>query len=411
VNFANFARDSVLKSFRRYKLKIFKCGVLYKPTPEIYKTCVCVENGKIANVISESELSRDIESEIIDLTECIVGPGLVDLHCHGAMNSDFADGNAEDISRAAFYHLARGTTTLLAAVGSCTTGEMVAVCRCVRENRARFPNIYGVHFEGPYFNINYYGCHLAEMIRTPSEKEWKEFEPFTDVLKLVTIAPEAPGAGEMISHFSKRGVIFSIGHSNASYEEIDDACRMGLSHATHVFSAMPGAHRENYVLQPGVLETVLMRDDLSTEIIADGIHVGARLVEFVQRVKGTSKTAFISDALRGAGCPPGIYTFGPRNGKECRLIEDPRVGVVPDRPGILASSAITLSDCLKIQPRVTTLSLSTVWEMASLTPARILGIDRIKGSLEVGKDADFLVLDKNLDVHDVYLNGERVKKE
>lgn len=392
-------------------MKIFKCGVLYKPAPEIHNTCICVENGKIANFISENELSHYPESEIIDLTGYSVGPGLVDIHCHGALDSDFADGDIEDIAKAASYHLARGSTTLLAAVGSCTTEEMIAVCRCVRENRALFPNIYGVHFEGPYFNTGYYGCHLAEMVRTPSEKEWKEFEPYTDVLKLVTIAPEVPGAGEMISHFSKRGVIFSIGHSNASYEEIDAACGLGLSHATHVFSAMPGAYRENYVLKPGVLETVLMRDDLSTEIIADGIHVGARLVEFVHRVKGTSKTAFISDALRGAGCPPGIYAFGPRNGKQCRLIENPRVGVVPDRPGILASSAITLSDCFKIQPRVTTLSLSTVWEMASLTPARILHIDAMKGSLAVGKDADFLVLDNNLDVHDVYLKGERVTEQ
>lgn len=389
-------------------MKIFKCGTLLKPAPEIHKTCICVRNGKIAGFITEDEASRSPAGEIVDLTGYIVGPGLVDIHCHGALNSDFADGTIDDIAKAASYHLAHGTTTLLAGVGSCTTEEMIAVCRCIRTHRDEIPGIFGVHFEGPYFSIKYFGCHLEEMIRTPSPEEWKEFEPYTDVLKLVTIAPEVSGAMEMISHFSKLGVIFSIGHSNASYEEIDAACGLGLSHSTHVFSAMPRAHREDYILKPGVLETILMRDDLSTEIIADGIHVGPRLIEFVHRIKGTVKTALVSDALRGVGCPPGIYAFGPRNGKQCQLIDNPRVGVVPDRPGILASSAITLSDCLKIYARITTLSLPTVWEMASLTPARILKIDKIKGSLATGKDADFLALDRNLDVDDVYLKGERV---
>jgi N-acetylglucosamine-6-phosphate deacetylase len=391
-------------------MKIFSCGTLFKPLPEIHKTNICVENGKISDFLSKNEMSRNLDAEIIDLSGNIVGPGLVDIHCHGALNSDFADGSIEDISRGASFHLSMGTTSLLAGVGSCTTMEMITVCRTIRENRDLFPNILGVHFEGPYFSEKYYGCHLGEMIRTPQEKEWKEFEPYLDILKIVTIAPELPGALEMISHFSKRGVIFSIGHSNASYEEIDAACRNGLSHATHIFCAMPGAYREGYVLKPGVLETVLMRDDLSTEIIGDGIHVGPRLVEFVHRIKGTSKTVFVTDALRGAGCAPGEYAFGPRNGKLCRLIENPRVGVVPDRPGILASSAITLSDSLKIQTQTTTLSLSTVWEMASLTPARILHIDAAKGSLAVGKDADFLVLNGDLGISAVYLKGELVSE-
>jgi N-acetylglucosamine-6-phosphate deacetylase len=391
-------------------MKIFSCGVLFKPTPEIIKKYICVKNGKITDFLDESELSRYPEADIIDLSGNIVGPGLIDIHCHGAVNSDFADGNIKDISRGASYHLSMGTTTLLAGVGSCTTNEMITVCRTIRENHTLFPNIFGVHFEGPYFSEKYYGCHLKEMIRIPHEKEWRNFEQCTDILKLVTIAPELPGALEMICHFSKLGVIFSIGHSNASYEIIDAACRAGLSHATHVFCAMPGAYRDEYVLKPGVLETVLMRDDLSTEIIGDGIHVGPRLVEFVQRIKGTYRTIFVTDALRGVGCSPGDYAFGPRNGKQCRLIENPRVGVVPDRPGVLASSAITLSDSLKIQTRLTTLSLSTVWEMASLTPARILHIDAVKGSLEVGKDADFLVLNKDLDVCAVYLKGQRVSE-
>ena len=171
---------------------------------------------------------------------------------------------------------------------------------------------------------------------------------------------------------------------------------------------MPRAYREDYVLQPGVLETVLMRDDLTTEVIGDAIHVGPRLVEFVHRIKGTAGLALVSDALRGAGCPPGDYAFGTRNGKMCRLIDSPRVGVVPDRPGVLASSAITLADSLRILPAVTALSLAAVWEMASLTPARILGLGQRKGSLAIGRDADLLVLNEDATVDAVYVGGKKV---
>ena len=188
---------------------------------------------------------------------------------------------------------------------------------------------------------------------------------------------------------------------------IEQACGRGLRHSTHVFCAMPPAHRVDYVLQPGVLETVFMRDDLTTEAIGDAIHVGPRLVEFVHKVKGTASLALVSDALRGAGCPPGDYAFGTRSGKMCRLIDNPRVGVVPDRPGVLASSAITLSDSLRILPAMTALSLAAVWEMASLTPARILGLEKRKGSLAAGKDADLLVLNEDATVDAVYVGGKK----
>jgi N-acetylglucosamine-6-phosphate deacetylase len=161
---------------------------------------------------------------------------------------------------------------------------------------------------------------------------------------------------------------------------------------------------------PGVLESVLMMDDLTTEIIGDGIHVGSRLVEFVHRVKGGDRTALVSDALRGVGCGPGDYAFGPRNGQLCRIVEDPLVGVVPDRPGILASSAITLSDSLRILSKGTALPLDELWKMASSVPARIVRLDDRKGSLAPGHDADILALDEGLNVSRVFARGEEAKE-
>ncbi|MBU4366140.1 MAG: N-acetylglucosamine-6-phosphate deacetylase [Verrucomicrobia bacterium] len=389
-------------------LKIFRCTELYTPALEVERTCILVENSRIRELLTPSEAMRIPNAELIDLSGRLVGPGLVDIHCHGAMGSDFADGSTEDISIAAIHHLRKGTTTLLATVGSCTLPEMQQVCTTTRSLMKKIPNLAGVHLEGPYFSLKWFGCHLREMIRNPEREEWSQLEPHGDLIRLVTLAPELPGALEFIRHFTRGGTVFSIGHSNAGWEEIQASIDAGLSHSTHYFCAMPTAHRINRILFPGVQESILMSDRMSTEIIGDGIHVGGRLVEFVYRFKGPQKTALVSDALRGVGCPPGDYAFGPRNGKLCRLLDKPRVGVVPDDPEKLASSAIVLSDALKILGDETKLPLSDLWEMASLTPARILHVDKHKGSIAPGKDADILALAPARTVTEVFVGGKRV---
>ncbi len=387
---------------------IFRCRRLLLPSVETERTCLAVEGGKVLALLTPVEAARYQNAEVVDLTHGIVGPGLVDIHCHGAMGSDFADGTEEDITRAALHHLRRGTTTLLAGIGSCSLEEMRRACATVRRLQPAVPNLLGAHLEGPYFNLKWFGCHRQDMIRNPSPQEWRQLAEYQDIIRLCTIAPELPGALEFIGAFAAHGTVFSIGHSAATHEEVLLAMDAGLSHSTHVYCAMPKAERVNLILQPGVLESVLMLDGLSTEIIGDGIHVGPRLVEFVRRVKGPARTALVSDALRGVGCGPGDYAFGPRNGQMCRLLAEPAVGVVPDRPGILASSAIVLSDSLRILSQQSRLTLADVWTMASTVPASVLHLDGQKGSLAPGHDADMLVLDDALNVSAVYVRGSHV---
>jgi N-acetylglucosamine-6-phosphate deacetylase len=388
-------------------MKIIACGTLYTPWPEPERTCLQVEGGRVVALLTPADAAAVGDAEVVDLRDRIVGPGLVDVHCHGALGSDFADGTAEDIARAAGYHLQRGTTTLLAGIGSCSTEEMLRACASVRALMPRVPNLAGVHLEGPYFSRDWFGCHQETMIREPRPEEWRQLEAWRDVVRWCTLAPELPGALDFIREFAA-STVFAVGHSKATYDELRRAIDAGLRHATHVFNAMPRAERRNLVLEPGVLESVLLLDELTGEVIGDGIHVGPRLIELVHRLKGTRGLALVSDALRGVGCGPGDYAFGPRNGKLCRIVDSPRVGVVPDRPGILASSAITLSDSLRVLSRATRISLSQLWEMAATTPARILGVEARKGSLQPGRDADLLTLDRNLNVAGVFLRGEEL---
>ncbi len=396
-------------------MKVYSFGRLFLPSPSPDKTCLAVEGGRILSILSEPEarnlsLRQGSGVEWADLKGFTAGPGLIDIHCHGGAGFDFADGTPEALSAAASYHLSRGVTGVLATVGSCTTDEMLAVCSSLPEAKTAAPNLLGIHFEGPYFNMNHSGCHQKELVRNPERREWERFLPYQESIRIVTLAPELPGALEFIAEFARLGTVFSAGHSAASWEEMEAAVNAGLRHSTHIFNAMSRSSRVDFVLNPGVLETALMMDDLSTEIIGDCIHVGPRLAEFVVRVKGRGRVSLISDALRGVGCPPGDYAFGPRNGRIARLIESPRVGILPEDPSVLASSAISLGDALAIYAERTALGLSSVWEMASLSPAKVLGIDKRRGSLAPGKDADFIVLDEGLGVAETYLGGERVYK-
>lgn len=252
--------------------------------------------------------------------------------------------------------------------------EMMRAMKTVCELKKTVPNLYGVHLEGPFLNKERHGCHHLEAIRTPQKAEWIEYNKYIDIIKMVTLAPELPGADEFLGFYKSGGVVFSIGHSNAAYGEILHAVKKGVTHSCHIFCAQPGASRRDYVLEPGVRESCLMLDQLTIEIICDGIHVGPRLVEFVCKVKGTDKTALVSDSLRGAGCPPGDYAFGPKSGRMCRIIKNPRVGIIPGQEGRLASSAIVLSDGIRILSEKTNLPLAEIWKMASSIPARILNI-------------------------------------
>ncbi len=383
-----------------------QCKQVFCPHLSTSGSVIAVNDGTVVDIVDRCDVPQG--ARVIDHSDLVAGPGLIDLHCHGAAGSDFADGSVEDTERAARHHLSQGTTSLLATVASCPPPQTLAALESTRRAMGAVPNIRGAHLEGPWFSRAWQGCHLPQYLRDPGPEELDSLEPYRELIGEVTLAPELPGALDAIRRFRPSGTVFSVGHSDATHEQLLAAIDAGLSHSTHIFNAMPRARRNPIVLEPGVFESILLLDQLTTEIIGDAIHVGPQLVELVVKIKGPSNTALVSDALRGVGAGPGDYAFGPRDGQMCRIIEEPQVGVVPGSdPLRLASSAITLADSLRILSSCTSVPLEQLWEMASLTPARILGIESRKGHLNAGADADLVLFDTEMRVAAVYAVGKR----
>jgi N-acetylglucosamine-6-phosphate deacetylase len=367
---------------------------------------VVVEDGKIMEIIADRSMldGRDLEGyEVIDLEGKLLIPGFVDVHVHGGGGYDVMAGEVTDIQGMSRFHASHGTTTILPTT---LTADQQSIERAVRsivmamEQGAEGADIVGIHLEGPFISPHRCGAQHPDHIREPSIEELDAYLRLAEGhVKLITAAPERPHAMEMIRHAVQHGVTVSIGHSDATFEVVQEAVRQGASHVTHLFNGMrPLHHRE-----PGVAGGALMLDELSVELICDGWHVHRDLVEFVFRVKPDEKVVLITDAMSAAGLPDGDdYQLG---GLPCYKADGQ---VRLKSSGDLAGSCLTLDAALRNVMQFTGRSLAEVLPTLTINPARAVGIDGRKGSIAPGKDADFAVLDDHFQVAATFVRGKCV---
>ena len=349
---------------------------------------------------------------VVDCTGCSVGPGLVDIHVHGGAGHDFVTTDAEEMLRGAEYHLSQGTTTLTPSALSVPFSEMRAGIAAARAAAQTFAGtIAGFHVEGIYLDQTFRGGHLAAYVHDPDPREYLPLiEEHGDFITEWTFAPELPGALDLIRALAAAKITPSAGHTQATYEAMSAAIDAGLRHVTHFACAMgnlrnePLRESEGNGYAPGVFETTLLRDELTTEVIADGFHLHAGLIQLALKCKGADKLCLVSDAMKGVGLPDGEYLIG---GQRC-LVEG-GIALIVGRPGCIASSVTTLHGMLMSTHQRMGVSLADAWRMSSETPARVIGIDDRKGRLAPGMDADVLVLDGELDITAVYAMGEKVR--
>jgi N-acetylglucosamine-6-phosphate deacetylase len=370
-------------------------------------------HGKRIVAVGSRRPSLPKNAQIIDARGGYISPGFIDIHVHGGAGADFMDGTVEAVNRVCRAHAAHGTTTLFPTT---TTGSeeqihaMIQACADVRQMtnpEERGAQIAGIHLYGPYFAEDKVGCHSKSGRRSPDEAEYASYFS-TGLIKVATCAAELPGADAFFKAARRHRCLVTCGHSNASWTEMQRAFRNGLRHVDHFWCAMSSIpsmrQRFNVPIQASMAEFVLANAEMSTEVIADGCHLGPELLEFAYRMKGAGRLLLVTDCNRALDMPSGRYRFGPDKDGSW-FTSDGKVGWAPS--GSLASSIVSMDHMVRHMFKSTSASLPEVIRMASLTPAERTGIARQTGSLEVGKRADVLVLNRKLMVKRVIIGGSR----
>lgn len=362
---------------------------------------VIVEGAKILGV-ENTQLSIQ-DAERIDVHGADIVPGGIDLHVHGGGGSDFMEGTREAFDIAVNAHLQYGTTSIFPTLSS-STPEMIyaAIDTCREVMQDPTSPVQGLHLEGPYFNPAQAGAQIPEWIKTPHPEEYYSIlDHGRGVLKRWDEAPELEGSKGFVVACASHGVLPSIAHTRALYENVHEANLAGMTHATHFFNAMPVVYKKREYKVPGTVESIFAEKNMTIEMIADGIHVPPIMLKMAWQIKGTEKTCFITDSLAVAASESGV-AFDPR------VIVEDGVCKLADRSA-LAGSVATMDRLVRTAVQQAEIPMEDACRMISETPAKIMGIYDRKGSLEKGKDADIICFDQDQQLTFVMQCGRVVK--
>ena len=332
--------------------------------------------------------------------EYVVVPGFIDEHVHGAAGSDAMDGTMEDLGKIANALASEGTTAFLATTMTQSPENITKALKAVKAYRELSPEsgaeILGVHLEGPFISKDFVGAQPIEYVAKPSVEVFKKYQDASgDCVRIVTLAPEVEGSTELIKYLVSQNIVASIGHTNATYADVKKAVEAGATNLTHTYNAMkPLHHRE-----VGTVGSGFLFDELNCECICDGIHVSGPAIQLLHKNKPADKMTLITDAMRAKHMPDGVSELGGqvvivKNG-EARL-----------ENGTLAGSVLKMNNAVKNVMKFLNLPLEEVVKLGSQNPAKNLGVFDQMGSIKEGKRADFVILDKDLNVVQTVRNGK-----
>ena len=374
-------------------------GNVIRPTRIESGMAVVCRNGRIERILPGNGVTPEPGDRVIDARGGYIAPGFIDMHVHGGGGYDFMDGTVEAFLGVAETHARYGTTALVPTTLTCTDEELYRVFEVFREAgrcNKRGARLLGLHLEGPYFSHRQSGAQDPPYLKPPRREEYGTILEAAPEIIRWSVAPELDGALEMGRELRRRGILASVAHTDAVYDEVVRAHEAGYTHMTHLYSAMSSVTRCNARRYAGAVEAAYLIDAMTVEIIADGVHLPEALLRFVYKFKGADRTALCTDAMRGAGMPDGESVLGSlRNGR--RVLIEEGVAKLPDRSAF-AGSVATTDRLVRTMVGAAGVPLVEAVRMMSLTPARILGLDARKGSLDEGKDADIVVFDSRIHV-------------
>ena len=362
---------------------------------KILKNHTLLFDERIVNIAEDYKMNESEFEEVIDAGNKYLSPGFIDVHIHGCLGNDTMDDNDSSILNISKGIAATGVTAFLPTTMTMEFSIIEKTIERIRRvmNSEQGASILGCHLEGPFISNEYKGAQDGRYIIKP---DFNSIEGFSDVMKIITIAPEQEGSSEFIESCVRHGIVAAIGHTKASYEQTVRAIQKGVSHSTHTFNAMSPLHHRN----PGAVGAV-MDSAVSCELIADNVHVNPAVQRILLKVKGIDKIILVTDAMKACLLAEGVYELGGQKvlvkGEEARLTT-----------GNLAGSVLTLNKALKNFIYNTGVSLNEAVRTVTENPARVLKVYDRKGSICIGKDADLTLFDEGFNISGTFVKGKKV---
>ncbi len=382
-------------------------GRIVLPEEIVTGQAIVVDGQKIVGLTAVDSPGSEVEK--IDVGGRYITPGLVDIHIHGAMGHTFNEPTAEAFTTITQETVKRGITSLLATTSTAPIADLVdslAFSRRWLGEAHEGSQVLGVHVEGPYFCMAQRGAQDPANIRTPDDGTPDQLLAYHDVIKIMTYAPELPGALELTARLAKLGIVPAAGHSSAKDTDVLAAMEVGLRHIIHIWSAQSTTVREGPWRKPGLLEASLTFDGLTVEMIADNKHLPPTLMKLAHKCIGPDRLCVISDATSGAGLPEGSrFRMGEMEYEVCD-----GVGMMLDRSSFAGSTTL-VNQMIPILTEAVGLPLVEVVRMTTLNPAKVIGVDDRKGSLEMGKDADIAIFEDDFTAWRTMIGGQWVHIE
>lgn len=383
------------------ELKIVN-GNIITPKGILSGYMITVAAGKIIDITPQLQT---LEGEILDARGNYVAPGCIDIHIHGGNGHDFLEASPEAFYAVTEGHARYGMTAIyptLAAAPVETFCKAIDTCEQIMGDPRNGARIMGLHLEGNYLNPLMKGGQEESYCYPPIPEEYKMLLARTDYIKRWSVAPELPGALAFGRYAAERGVLVSLAHTVAGYEIVKAAFDAGYTHATHFYNAMSGVHKVREFKHEGAIESIYLMDDMTVELVGDGIHVPPAILKLVHKFKGPGKIALVTDAMYAAAWDNVETGF-----KDPRVIIEDGVGKLADRSA-LSSSIATSDRLIRTMVQQAQVSLEDAVRMSSETPAHIMGISDRKGSIEKGKDADIIIFDSDIRIKATMVEGNLV---
>lgn len=376
-------------------------GTIVLPDQLVEGQALYVADGVIRGICDIGDLPSDIEQ--VDAGGRLITPGLVDIHIHGAHGSSFNEASAEAFGTILQANVRAGVTSVLATTATAPIPQLMA-CLETAEQWMKSPgqgaNLLGVHVEGPYFALSQVGAQDPANIRTPADGQYEQLLEWQEIIRIFTYAPELPGALTLTKRLNELGIVAAAGHSAAREEDILPHFPLGLRHFIHIWSGQSTTVREGPWRKPGLLEVSLTAEHVTVEMIGDGKHLPPTLMRLAYKCIGADRLCLISDATSGAGLPDGArFRMG-----EMEYVVGDGVGMLLDYTAFAGSTTL-LSQVVRTVVEQVGVPIVEAVRMASLTPARVIGVDDRKGSLAAGKDADVVIFDRDFRPWQVMVGG------